>query len=175
MQYLVAHSYFYWFRVDFYRPQRSWGKVMFLQASVILLTGGGASSQGGLLPGGWCLLQEGVYSRGGLVGTPQDGYCCGRYASYWNAFLLVESFYTQGTKYKTAKLDWKCSLFHLPASTPSNLFQFLCKESNFCGLNLPKISCTEFSLTLWICCSNFFLTCVFGHFRLKWTLQGYSL
>ena len=24
----------------FYRPQRSWGKVMFLQASVILLTGG---------------------------------------------------------------------------------------------------------------------------------------
>ena len=24
-----------------YRPQRSWGKVMFLQASVILLTGGG--------------------------------------------------------------------------------------------------------------------------------------
>ena len=25
-----------------YRPQRSWGKVMFLQASVILLTGGGA-------------------------------------------------------------------------------------------------------------------------------------
>ena len=25
----------------FYRPQRSWGKVMFLQASVILLTGGG--------------------------------------------------------------------------------------------------------------------------------------
>ena len=26
---------------DYYRPQRSWGKVMFLQASVILLTGGG--------------------------------------------------------------------------------------------------------------------------------------
>ena len=30
-----------------YRPQRSWGKVMFLQASVILLTGAG----------GWCLPQ----------------------------------------------------------------------------------------------------------------------
>ena len=26
--------------VTYYRPQRSWGKVMFLQASVILLTGG---------------------------------------------------------------------------------------------------------------------------------------
>ena len=28
----------------FYRPQRSWGKVMFLQASVILLTGGMSAS-----------------------------------------------------------------------------------------------------------------------------------
>ena len=28
-----------------YRPQRSWGKVMFLQASVILLTGGGVLDQ----------------------------------------------------------------------------------------------------------------------------------
>ena len=27
-----------------YRPQRSWGKVMFLQASVILSTGGGGSA-----------------------------------------------------------------------------------------------------------------------------------
>ena len=30
--------------VNFYRPQRSWGKVMFLQASVILLTGGVSAS-----------------------------------------------------------------------------------------------------------------------------------
>ena len=22
--------------------------------------------------------------------TPRDGYCCGRYASYWNAFLLFQ-------------------------------------------------------------------------------------
>ena len=29
------------FSVYYYRPQRSWAKVMFLQASVILLTGGG--------------------------------------------------------------------------------------------------------------------------------------
>ena len=28
-------------QIHFYRPQRSWGKVMFLQASVILSTGGG--------------------------------------------------------------------------------------------------------------------------------------
>ena len=57
---------------------------------------------GGLLRGG--LLQEasalgrGVWSQGGLYpsmhwGRPpprRDGYCCGRYASYWNAFLFFE-------------------------------------------------------------------------------------
>ena len=79
--------------VYFYRPQRSWGKVIFSQASVILLTGGGVPA-----PGGGC-SQGGVWSRGvvwswggGLVPggciveTPRDGHCCGRYASYWNAF-----------------------------------------------------------------------------------------
>ena len=38
----------------FYRPQRSWGKVIFSQASVILSTGMGACS------GGVCLLQGGL-------------------------------------------------------------------------------------------------------------------
>ena len=36
--------------------------------------------------GAW---SRGVCSWGGcLVETPPDGYCCGRYASYWNAFLF---------------------------------------------------------------------------------------
>ena len=34
-----------------------------------------------------CLLQEGCRLWRGC-GDPSDGYCCGRYASYWNAFLL---------------------------------------------------------------------------------------
>ena len=50
-----------------------WGKVIFLQAcvknSVQKAGGGGRWSQGVWRP-------------------PRDGYCCGRYASYWNAFLL---------------------------------------------------------------------------------------
>ena len=62
----------------FYLPQRSWGKVMFLQASVILSTGGrcllrgGCLVPGGLLPGG-CLVPGrsapggGAWSRGGLL------------------------------------------------------------------------------------------------------------
>ena len=82
-----------------YRPQRSWGKVIFSQASVILFTGGvcmvpegawsgGAWSRGVPGPGGPSPGGMGAWSWGGLVETPRDGCCCGRYASYWNAFLL---------------------------------------------------------------------------------------
>ena len=147
-----------------YRPQRSWGKVMFLHMSVILFIGGGgipawiaggipaclaaALGQGGRwypsmpcrFPGphprgkfrglaggvsrstskgevqgsGWGGLQVHTWGRvsrptpGGSPGPhpgglqahtqggcipacteadPPNGYCCGRYASYWNAFL----------------------------------------------------------------------------------------
>ena len=118
------------------RSKRSWGKVMFLQVSVILFTGwgwypsmhcrspgpypGGEVEESGLggpgpHPGG----SPGPHPEGspgphlgdlqahtwggasrltprGWVGipafteadNPADGYCCGRYASYWNAFLF---------------------------------------------------------------------------------------
>ena len=70
----------------YYRPQRSWGKVIFPQASVILSTGGAWSR--GVCSWGGCLVWGVVPGPGGcLVETPPDGYCCGRYASYWNAFL----------------------------------------------------------------------------------------
>ena len=62
-----------WFH---YHPQPSWGKVIFSQASVTLLTGGVSGPGGVPAPGG------------ALVGTPPDGHCCGRYASYWNVFLF---------------------------------------------------------------------------------------
>ena len=55
----------------FYRPQRSCGKVMFLHLSVILFTGGLADTTGQIPPP-----------------LPGDGHCSGKYASYWNAFLL---------------------------------------------------------------------------------------
>ena len=79
--------------------------------------GGGVCSQGGLLPGGsppgdawsqggawsWGVSAPGGYLFRGMsvprgVGISacteadppgRDGYCCGRYASYWNAFLLM--------------------------------------------------------------------------------------
>ena len=63
-----------------------WGKVIFLHLFVILFTGGVHG------PGG-CLVPGEVHGPGGcLVETPPDGYCCGRYASYWNAFLFTKYF-----------------------------------------------------------------------------------
>ena len=134
------------FNQNFYRPQRSWGKVMFLHVSVILFTEmGGVVSQhalqvvsqhalqqglGGGIPACLAGLQahtqgevEGVWPRGVSRPTPRgevdgsgqggfsrptprgypsmhrgrqppspDDYCCGRYASYWNAFFFVYIF-----------------------------------------------------------------------------------
>ena len=85
---------------------------MFLQASVILSTGGVSRPIPRRRLGIW--LEAGVVSRprprgdvrptpGGRVSrsggcipayteadTPADGYCCGRYGSYWNAFLFLD-------------------------------------------------------------------------------------
>ena len=57
-------------------------KVMFSQACVC--------------PQGGCLLPGGRVSQHTLRQTPpppgRDGHCCGRYASYWNAFLFNNLF-----------------------------------------------------------------------------------
>ena len=87
----------------YYRPQTKFAKVMFLHVSVILSTEGGYSSMpcrspgphpGGVsrpttkgvskpTPMGVCVSQNALRQT-----PPADGYCCGRYAFYWNAFLL---------------------------------------------------------------------------------------
>ena len=36
-------------------------------------------------------------------GDPPDGYCCGRYASFWNAFLLVNVLVIS----KNVKIEFK--------------------------------------------------------------------
>ena len=62
----------------FYRPQTKFAKVMFFYTclSVILFTS--RHPPPGSRPPG-----------------TRDGYCCGRYASYWNAFLFDYSFQFQ--------------------------------------------------------------------------------
>ena len=76
----------------FYRPQTKFAKVIFLHVSVILFTEGRSPGphQGGVQ----------VQARAGFIPacteadtTPQaDGYCCGRYASDWNAFFSEINF-----------------------------------------------------------------------------------
>ena len=89
-------------RLCFYRRLSiQWGGGCLVPGGCLVL---GVSAPGG---GGVCLVLGGAWSRGwggvgvsdpGGVGIPacteadppgRDGYCCGRYASYWNAFLLV--------------------------------------------------------------------------------------
>ena len=87
----------------FYRPQRSWANVIFLQASVILSTGGGVC-----LSGCWDTTPQEQTppweqtpreqtppradthrSRHPPKGDSSIRSTSGRYASYWNAFLFV--------------------------------------------------------------------------------------
>ena len=61
-----------------------------------LAAGGCACSKGGTWSGGVCSQGEGwfalgeVCSQGVPGGDPLDGYCCGQYAFYWNAFLFFD-------------------------------------------------------------------------------------
>ena len=96
-----------WPRCDltriYYRPQRSCEGYVFIRVCDSVYRGGAipACIAGGIPA---CLAAGGVCSRGsapggacsggvcsGGCGDPPpkaDGYCCGRYASYWNAFLF---------------------------------------------------------------------------------------
>ena len=59
---------------------------------------GGACVAGGCMHGwgGWACVAGGVHGGGhawqGGVRGMRNGHCSGRYASYWNAFLLQNLF-----------------------------------------------------------------------------------
>ena len=74
------------FRGYFYRPQRSWGKVMFLQVSVILSTGGGVC----VLAGGACMVTGdmcGCWGYAWLLGGMHG--CQGGVHGCWGACVVV--------------------------------------------------------------------------------------
>ena len=97
---LVAHHFAWVFQI-FNHLQTKFAKVMFLQVSVCpqgrvsMPRTREASAQGGSRPrtGGHVQIQaqEGCVSQHALRQTPPsaDGYCCERFASYWNAFLSM--------------------------------------------------------------------------------------
>ena len=98
----------------------SWGVVSAL---------GGVCSREGVWSPGW-LVPGGSAPRGVcLVDTPWDGRCCGRYASYWNAFLLVLELLT----------------YHRFSSKPFGLFLdikiFFCKFKNRSSQYLSQNIC----------------------------------
>ena len=90
--------------LNFYRLQRSCGKVIFSQASVShSVHRGGACMAGGMHGGGACMAGACVVGgcmAGGMCGSGACMACMpprfqeiqsmsGQYASYWNAFLLT--------------------------------------------------------------------------------------
>ena len=105
-----------------YRPQRNCGKVMFLHLSVILFTGGCLPQwhagihppRANMFP---CPVHAGIYTSLPSACWDTHGYCCGRYTSYWNAFLFIKHlavrcktcdvyFYNLRKKDKTLKINY---------------------------------------------------------------------
>ena len=117
-------------RISFYRPQRSWGKAMFLQVCVILFTGGILDQVHppgpGTPPGTRYTPQDQVHPQtrynsprtrytppgpGTSPGTRYTTRCraCweiwstrGQYVSYWNAILLSIFFLITGSTFSNA-------------------------------------------------------------------------
>ena len=70
-----------------------WVKVIFSQASVSHSIHRGAVHARGMHGRGVCVA-GGMHGRRGSMHGRRDGHCSGRYASYWNAFLLSQIFLT---------------------------------------------------------------------------------
>ena len=123
------------FSFIFYHPQRSWGKVIFSQASVILSTGGG-DTWAGTPPAGPGAPPDQIHPPGpgtppGPDTPPATSSACweiwatsGRYTSYWNAFLL---------------LNKQPILFKLHFTCCFLLFQNPCKNTFMSSCNLQSI------------------------------------
>ena len=128
---------------------------MFLHVSVILFTGGSpAPHPGGRLrclarggspgsphPGGGSPgphLAWGVYPsmHWGKPLPPADGYCCGRYASYWNAFLFGIIFAENCMKIIISGLGG--GAFLVPPSPPlrQSTFRWVLWKINFLFISL---------------------------------------
>ena len=97
----------------YYRPQQSCEGYVF--TGVCLSTGWGLPQ---------CILGYTKLGRHSpwteTPPTPEDGYCCGRYSSYWNAFLLyISCFVSRSISHSTLYMHVLCHavfyvLFYAP-------------------------------------------------------------
>ena len=77
--------------LTFCSPQRNCGKVIFSEASVSHSFHGGVSKHAlGQTPPSWADT-PGSQPPGRHPPPSSGGHCCGRYASYWNAFFLYNT------------------------------------------------------------------------------------
>ena len=155
-----------WVLTYYYRLQWSWEGYGF--TSVCLSTGGGGrwgSAPGRCLVLGVCLVLGGVPGRGWGVGITactevdppgRDGYCCGRYASCWNAFLFGILFAENCMKIKKIGLTGGSAL---PRGPPirhwSKLYPHMsvyCKISNFTRVSLTQNVIVQyyFEINIWL-------------------------
>ena len=68
-----------------------WNAFLFHKRLSFCSQVGGMHARGACVPRGWGHAYLGGYVAGGVRGM-RDGHCSGRYASYWNAFLLRGHF-----------------------------------------------------------------------------------
>ena len=65
---------------------------------------GGVPALGGACFGGACSRRGCLLFGGAWWRPPPDGYCCGQYASYWNAFLYLTPCTFQRKNYQKNRL-----------------------------------------------------------------------
>ena len=83
-----AHNHY---PLNNYRPQTKLRKgYVFTPVCHSVHRGGGICPSGFWNTPPWADTPLAKHPPGGDPAA--DGYCCGRYASYWNAFLLVNTF-----------------------------------------------------------------------------------
>ena len=79
-------------------PNRSYRRQQWLRKGNVFTSRGGAcvvKEGGGVWWRGGACMAKGVYMVKGGMHSRRDGHCSGRYASYWNAFLLIYCFWTE--------------------------------------------------------------------------------
>ena len=117
-----------------------WGKVIFSETCVKNSVHRGGACSRGMVPA----PRSGAWSGGCLVlgvpgRDPPNGYCCGRYASYWNAFLFSMRTESQASSQSCRSVDgdaW-CKWSLTDTETDTNSKRFRIDHGPVCYSSVP--------------------------------------